>query len=62
MESISTGFKITRVKGKIMIKRFIDADLFTKKFFRSLAAEEKVLFFYITTTCTYDGFWEHDPE
>jgi len=45
-----------------MIKRFIDADLFTKKFFRSLSAEEKVLFFYITTTCTYDGFWEHDPE
>jgi hypothetical protein len=43
-----------------MIKRFIDADLFTKKFFRSLSAEEKVLFFYITTTCTYDGFWEYD--
>ena len=45
-----------------MIKRFIDGDLFSKRFFRSLTAEEKVLFFYISTTCTYDGFWEYDHE
>ena len=41
-----------------MIKRFIDGDLFTKKFFREMSAQEKVLWFYITTSCTYDGFWE----
>jgi hypothetical protein len=45
-----------------MIKRFIDSDLFSKKFFRSLSAEEKVLWFYITQSCTYDGFWEHDED
>ena len=45
-----------------MIKRFIDSDLFNKKFFRSLSAKEKVLWFYITQTCTYDGFWEFDDE
>jgi hypothetical protein len=45
-----------------MIKRFIDGDLFSKRFFRNLKAQEKVLFFYITTTCTYDGFWEYDHE
>ena len=45
-----------------MIKRFIDGDLFTKKFFREMSAQEKVLWFYITTSCTYDGFFEYDEE
>ena len=43
-----------------MIKRFIDSDLFNKKFFRLLTAQEKVLWFWITTHCTYDGFWAFD--
>ena len=45
-----------------MIKRFIDSDLFTKRWFRQLTAEEKCLWFCITQTCTYDGFWEYDEE
>ena len=45
-----------------MIKRFIDSDIFNKKFFRSLTSKEKVLWFWITTHCTYDGFWEYDEE
>ena len=45
-----------------MVKRFIDSDIFSKRWFRVLSAEEKVLWLLITNQCTYDGFWEHDKE
>jgi len=43
-----------------MKKRFLDADINNKSWFRKLTSEEKVLWYYITTSCTYDGFWEFD--
>ena len=45
-----------------MVKRFIDSDIFSKRWFRMLSAEEKVLWLLITNQCTYDGFWEHDAD
>ena len=45
-----------------MRKRFLDADINNKSWFRKMTAEEKVLWYYITTTCTHDGFWEYDHE
>tara|TARA_S200002703_G_scaffold16547_1_gene13839 strand:+ start:1277 stop:1693 length:417 start_codon:yes stop_codon:yes gene_type:complete len=47
---------------KKMKKRFLDADINNKSWFRKLTSEEKVLWYYITTSCTYDGFWEYDEQ
>ncbi len=45
-----------------MRKRFLDSDINSKSWYRKLTAQEKVLWYYITTSCTYDGFFEHDAE
>lgn len=45
-----------------MRKRFLDADINNKSWFRKLTAEEKVLWYYIMTSCTHDGFWEKDDD
>ena len=45
-----------------MRKRFLDADINNKSWFRKLTAQEKVLWYYISTSCTYDGFFELDEE
>jgi len=45
-----------------MRKRFLDADINNKSWFRKLTAQEKVLWYYISTSCTHDGFWEKDDE
>ena len=45
-----------------MKKRFLDADINNKSWFRKLTSEEKVLWYYITTSCTFDGFWEFDKQ
>jgi len=45
-----------------MRKRFLDADINNKSWYRKLTAEEKVLWYYISTSCTHDGFWEKDDE
>lgn len=45
-----------------MRKRFTDSDLFAKSWFRKLSAQEKVLWFYVTQTCTFDAFWEEDKD
>ena len=37
-----------------MKKRFLDADINNKSWFRKLTSEEKVLWYYITTSCTFD--------
>ena len=41
-----------------MKKRFLDADINLKPWFRKLSAQEKVLWYHITTACTFDGFFE----
>ena len=45
-----------------MRKRFLDADIFSKQWFRKLSAQQKVLWLYIISNCSHDGFWEYDPE
>ena len=45
-----------------MRKRFLDADINNKSWFRKLTAMEKRLLYYISTSCTYDGFFEYDDE
>ena len=45
-----------------MRKRFLDADINNKSWFRKLTAQEKVLWYYISTSCTHDAFWEKDDE
>ena len=45
-----------------MRKRFLDADINNKSWFRKLTAMEKTLWYYISTSCTYDGFFEYDDE
>tara|TARA_X000001382_G_scaffold130727_1_gene126663 strand:+ start:1666 stop:2034 length:369 start_codon:yes stop_codon:yes gene_type:complete len=45
-----------------MRKRFLDADINSKSWFRRMTADEKVLWYYIATSCTHDGFWEYDQE
>jgi len=45
-----------------MRKRFLDADINNKSWFRKLTAMEKTLWYYISTSCTYDGFFEYDEE
>ncbi len=45
-----------------MKKRFLDSDINSKSWFRKLSAQEKVLWYYITTACTYDGFFEECRE
>ena len=45
-----------------MRKRFTDSDKWNKRWFRTLTPQEKVLWFYISETVTFDGFWEHDQE
>jgi|TARA_R100000805_G_C3542425_1_gene57064 hypothetical protein len=45
-----------------MRKRFTDSDKWNKRWFRTLTPQEKVLWFYISETVTFDGFWEYDQE
>ena len=45
-----------------MRKRFLDADINNKSWFRKLTADQKVLWYYIMTSCTHDGFWEFDEQ
>jgi hypothetical protein len=45
-----------------MVKRFMDADIFKKQWFRKMSNDEKVLWMFITSTCSFDGFWEYDDE
>ena len=45
-----------------MRKRFLDADINNKSWFRKLTDMEKTLWYYISTSCTYDGFFEYDDE
>lgn len=45
-----------------MRKRFLDADINSKTFFRKLSVHEKVLWYYISTSCSHDGFFEYDKE
>ena len=45
-----------------MRKRFLDADINNKSWFRKLTAEEKVLWYYISTSCSHDGIWEYDKD
>ena len=45
-----------------MRKRFLDADINNKSWFRKLTAQEKVLWYYISTSCTHDAFWEKDEQ
>tara|TARA_R100000655_G_scaffold108380_1_gene160191 strand:- start:630 stop:992 length:363 start_codon:yes stop_codon:yes gene_type:complete len=45
-----------------MRKRFLDADINNKSWFRKLSAEEKVLFYYMSTSCGHDGIWEYDKD
>tara|TARA_R100001443_G_scaffold1349_1_gene5095 strand:- start:135 stop:515 length:381 start_codon:yes stop_codon:yes gene_type:complete len=49
-------------KGEKMRKRFLDADINAKSWFRKLTAQEKVLWYYISTSCSHDGFFELDDE
>jgi hypothetical protein len=45
-----------------MVKRFMDSEIFKKQWFRKMTNSEKVLWMFITTNCSYDGFWEYDDE
>jgi len=45
-----------------MSKRFIDTDLFNKKWFRKLPENYKLLWVYILTSCDLAGIWEVDFE
>ncbi len=40
----------------------MDSEIFKKQWFRKLTNSEKVLWMFITTNCSYDGFWEYDDE
>lgn len=45
-----------------MAKRFIDTDLFKKRFVRSLPAAYKLFWVYLFCECDYAGIWEADVE
>lgn len=45
-----------------MAKRFIDTDLFKKRFVRSLPGAYKILWVYLFCECDYAGIWEADLE
>lgn len=45
-----------------MKKAFLDKDIFTKQWFRQLTAKEKVVWLFIVSNCSFDGFWEYDPQ
>ena len=45
-----------------MAKRFIDTDLFKKRFVRSLPAGYKLLWVYLFCECDHAGIWEVDLE
>ena len=40
----------------------MDSEIFKKQWFRKMTNSEKVLWMFITTNCSYDGFWEYDDE
>jgi hypothetical protein len=44
------------------VKRYIDTDIWTDKWFRDLKPEHKLLWFYIWTSCDYTGLWRVDFE
>lgn len=46
----------------VMAKRFIDTDLFKKKFIRDLDGTYKLLWIYIINDCNHAGIWEPDFE
>lgn len=46
----------------IMAKRFIDTEIFKKKWIRDLPTEYKLLYIYILTDCNHWGVWEVDLE
>jgi len=45
-----------------MAKRFIDTDIFKKRFMRDLSSEYKLLWLYILNDCNHAGIWEVDFE
>jgi hypothetical protein len=45
-----------------MAKRFIDSEIFKKKFVRNLPAEHKLFWTYLFTECNHAGIWEVDFE
>lgn len=45
-----------------MAKRFIDTDLFKKRWLRELKAPYKLLYIYLFTDCNHCGVWEVDLE
>src|ERR1017187_9802804 len=45
-----------------MAKRFIDTDLITKTWFRSLPQVDRLVFIYILSKCDIAGVWEIDFE
>ena len=45
-----------------MSKRFIDTDIWRKKWFRSLSPEHKVFWTYLFTNCDNAGVWDVDQE
>jgi len=45
-----------------MSKRFIDTDMWKKRWFRSLKPEQKALWIYLFTNCDNSGVWEADKE
>ena len=43
-----------------MAKRFMDTDLWNKKWFRELPVRLKIVWFYLINKCNHAGIWECD--
>lgn len=58
----SLNLPLCLVMDNIMSKRFLDTQLWEKKWFRKLEPEHKLFWIYILTRCDYAGIWEVDFE